>query len=185
MSEYTSSVLPKPTFESLDHEGTLFDVQDELGAKTDALVDDGTANYHEARIMTGVSTPGWPMPNPEQVSVSLVDRYIDELHLLEVMANMHMRAGLVNKDGQIDSVIERYGADVPKVVRGAERNMDIGNQLIRSIYRFDELENAGFDPEQLKDDIVQLKYAYRTEYMGPENKKKRARRRAFLKRKVK
>ncbi len=182
MSEHMTSGNPTPTLDSLDNTGTLFDAA--VDRRVEHIVDTGQADYHDARIMAGDSTPGWPMPNPEQVSVSLVDRYIDELHLLNTMAEMHMRSGLVNRNGDIEEVIEHYKTDVPKVVNGAKRNMDIGNQIIRSIYHHKELVDVGFVPQDLDDDIVKLKYEYRTEYMGPENKNKRTKRRAFLRQRI-
>lgn len=192
MSEYMSSGKPTPKgIEEIDNTGTLFDAElESLQESTDRLVDQGRANYHEARAQTGLAdvTPmygAWDLPNPESVSVPLRDHYIDELDLLDIMSKTHMRAALVERQGDIDEVHERYGADVPQVVEGAARKIKNADFLIRSIYHMGELSRAGFDEQEMIDDIVQMKYAYKEKYIGPENKLVRAQRRRFLKKKIK
>lgn len=185
MSEY---MLPQPKsnkptlIDELDNTGTLFDKPHEpvegLRDRLDDLVDAGVANYAEARKI--VQRPGdWEVPSADAVSVTLQQRFQDELDLLDTMSGMVMRTALIENPSH-PSISERYH-DIDQVTEGAKRNVRFGGRVIDSIYHKDELLRAGFDQQDVEDDIVKMRYNYRKEYSGKENRNKRRSRRKFLK----
>lgn len=187
MSEYAGRPHSSSAknIEDLDNTGNLFEgYKHEAPSVEDEELEravDIYGSYDEARRCLGIVADSI---EPQQgVYVSLVDRYGDELRLMNIISNNSRGEGFI-KSKDKPEIVERYEEHLPDVVAGVRGKMSTTEQRLRGVYHARALEDAGLDKYDIENDITQMHHAYREKYAGRDNEKERTARRRFLRKKL-
>jgi hypothetical protein len=111
--------------------------------------------------------------------------YTSQLELLDITSGISMRKGFNTASDFDEKIATRYQERLPIVIKGAKHKAYLlATQGMSTVYRADELERAGFDPQDITDDVNKMRAQHRLEYAGTKNESKRRRLRKKLEQKL-
>jgi len=175
MSEYAAKKVVPPEFKSLDHTGTLFDpaLDDDYDKQLEHIVDTQNIPYAAAREDLG---PRREELKPDKYAApywTMEEYYEKWLAMMKIMGEVARRASFGVVANYDESIENRYQSELPKVMRGANRNMENGIRAFRHVFGEEDLIAAGFDEQEVRDESNLMFNEMRREFFGHENKSKR------------
>jgi hypothetical protein len=114
------------------------------------------------------------MENPG-VFVTYQEHMANLRMLADAMSDISMYQGGEKGGYQTQDFQERYAPRAANVEAGARVNHSkVANQVIARAYKAEELIAAGFDKQDVEDDVIAMRIQLKRKYAGPQNKKARA-----------
>lgn len=118
-------------------------------------------------------------------SLTLEEYYQSQIKLLDIVSGLSMRQGFSKASKSDPKISKKYGNQLPRVEEGAHRNAsELVHVTFPEVYRAVPLIEAGFDPQDVMDDMVLMRIGLMREYAGKQNKEKRRSRRETITKKL-